>query len=799
MKKKAETFDCECIDCGHELKSETHCKDLKCDKCGGQMRRKERPGPGQKAKTFNKKSVKLVQDAIIRRFGSYAGLDVVEQDGLFRITNKNPQAEKMHIAAEFSEREDNGEKLTVLSFSSELPVTQFGEPEILLHDAGAADFSRLMTVGAILKNHDPDVIVGVPVRAWIDEQKRGNLTMRWGTTPEALKAKQEALVDKTLRGVSVGYSIKEFVYLKDETETYQGISGPAWVASKWDALEASLTPIPADPSVGLNRSVRVCRQVQVTKTKKEKQDMKKRLKLLRAWKESDEISHDAGVELEVDERTFTELTEGDDPIATPVEVKREVAPVELKPADPPTAEKKPLEVDIGKQIREAIQAETRTEQKRVNDIQAVCKRFKMDDLSSDLIAGGKTVEESQRTVLDEMAKRQKSPIHGTITLVKDGADSFRAAAVDALLMRADQVKVEKPADGADEIRGKSLLRLAEECLMRNGVKVPPNVNDMVALALRSKETITGTSSDFPIILGTAANKSLLAGYEVAAVSYPFWARVGSLNDFKAAQRIKFSDVGNLKEIAEAGTYTRTARAEKKETIQLGTYGRMWCMSRQGVINDDLGAFTNTLFSFGMQARMLPNDLGIAVLNANAALEDTYDLFGTEHANNSANTDYRLDTLAHASAGLEVLINLLAAQKNYLEAGEVATGSRYLNLRGKIWLVAQTDELIARQVINSASDVNSNSNAGVTNPFAGLGIQIVPDQNIMTSSTDYKYFLFADPRMAPVVEIAFLQGNQQPHMEEYDQTDADGRLWKIRLDCGAAAVDYVGAAREVGTT
>lgn len=40
-------YDCECIKCGHKLKSVKHCKDLKCEKCGGQMRRAERPGPGQ--------------------------------------------------------------------------------------------------------------------------------------------------------------------------------------------------------------------------------------------------------------------------------------------------------------------------------------------------------------------------------------------------------------------------------------------------------------------------------------------------------------------------------------------------------------------------------------------------------------------------------------------------------------------------------------------------------------------------------------------------------------------------------
>jgi len=46
-KAKKEKFECECIDCGHKLKSEKHCKDIKCSECGGEMRRVERPGPGR--------------------------------------------------------------------------------------------------------------------------------------------------------------------------------------------------------------------------------------------------------------------------------------------------------------------------------------------------------------------------------------------------------------------------------------------------------------------------------------------------------------------------------------------------------------------------------------------------------------------------------------------------------------------------------------------------------------------------------------------------------------------------------
>lgn len=42
-----EQFNCECIECGHKMTSEQHCSELKCPKCGGQMRRAGRPGPGR--------------------------------------------------------------------------------------------------------------------------------------------------------------------------------------------------------------------------------------------------------------------------------------------------------------------------------------------------------------------------------------------------------------------------------------------------------------------------------------------------------------------------------------------------------------------------------------------------------------------------------------------------------------------------------------------------------------------------------------------------------------------------------
>ena len=53
-------FDCECIECGYKMKSEKHCDEIKCPKCGGQMRRVERPGPGKALASHDIDSKELI-------------------------------------------------------------------------------------------------------------------------------------------------------------------------------------------------------------------------------------------------------------------------------------------------------------------------------------------------------------------------------------------------------------------------------------------------------------------------------------------------------------------------------------------------------------------------------------------------------------------------------------------------------------------------------------------------------------------------------------------------------------------
>ena len=64
-------------------------------------------------------------------------------------------------------------------------------------------------------------------------------------------------------------------------------------------------------------------------------------------------------------------------------------------------------------------------------------------------------------------------------------------------------------------------------------------------------------------------------------------------------------------------------------------------------------------------------------------------------------------------------------------------------------------------------------------------------------TGNRRYLFADPSEAPVLEVAFLDGNQNPYLELQNGFDVDGARYKVRLDYGVAAVDYRGAVTNAG--
>jgi HK97 family phage prohead protease len=126
--------------------------------------------------------------------------------------------------------------------SSETPVDRWGDAEILMHQPANVRLERLRGLGALLINHDHNQRVGTITKADVVDG-RLVVTARFLSLPAGQSAKVEA-EEGSLRGVSVQYAVHAWEIDEEKREIR---------ATDWEPYEVSLTPIPADPSVGIGR------------------------------------------------------------------------------------------------------------------------------------------------------------------------------------------------------------------------------------------------------------------------------------------------------------------------------------------------------------------------------------------------------------------------------------------------------------------------------------------------------------------------------------------------------------------
>lgn len=119
-----------------------------------------------------------------------------------------------------------------------------------------------------------------------------------------------------------------------------------------------------------------------------------------------------------------------------------------------------------------------------------------------------------------------------------------------------------------------------------------------------------------------------------------------------------------------------------------------------------------------------------------------------------------------------------------------SGNDYLDLRPAIFLCGLVYGSAARVLNSSQYDPDATNKLQRPNVIAGLFREVIDTPRI----ADTKWYLFADPAEAPVIEVAFLEGNDMPFLDQEEGFSVDGSRWKVRLDYGVAAIDYRGAVR-----
>jgi hypothetical protein len=148
------------------------------------------------------------------------------------------------------------------------------------------------------------------------------------------------------------------------------------------------------------------------------------------------------------------------------------------------------------------------------------------------------------------------------------------------------------AEGAAaDLMGKTVLDLGAMLIEQRGER--PNWTNRERLATQIM-TRAGdlTTSDFPNLLTSTGNRVLQTAYQVAQSPLLQIAKRRDAVDFRTLYTIKLSEAPGLAGVKEGGEVKHGARSESAESFKLKTYARIFSLSRQTIINDDLGAFAD---------------------------------------------------------------------------------------------------------------------------------------------------------------------------------------------------------------
>lgn len=277
-----------------------------------------------------------------------------------KIKYSNGKPEKFRRSLQFADAErtiDEKARTVTMPVSSELPVERWFGLEILSHDAAAIDLSRMNDGAAVMADHNWEDQIGVVEKAWIGEDKRLWASLRFSRSPSAEIVWQD-IVDGIRRNVSIGYKIFKRLLLeeKEGVETYK--------ITRWMPYEVSIVAVPADPGVGVGRSL-----------------------------DGETDGAEDGSSEEDEAFTRTENTKKGN------ERKNIMTPEELAKIKEEAARAAEI------QVREQVRKEAEQEAVRISEIRAIGERCGMKDEAEKAISEKAPVESFRKSALENMTAR----------------------------------------------------------------------------------------------------------------------------------------------------------------------------------------------------------------------------------------------------------------------------------------------------------------------------------------------------------------------------------------------------------
>jgi phage major head subunit gpT-like protein len=628
--------------------------------------------------------------------------------------------------------------------------------EVLSLDPAHVRLDRLNDGAPLLDSHSAysvaDQLGAVVPGSVALHKKAATLRVRFSKRDQVEPVWQDVR-DGLIRSVSVGYRVHKF----EETVSGKDNKMPIRTATDWEPFEVSMVPIPADPGAKTRGS--------------EPADANPCEIVTRGQEPAIPApAPEPSKEVPTKEQTMT-IDDRSETIAEPLE--------RTAPASPPV---EPNE-------RDTARAEERA---RCQAITAGCRAGRLPrSFADDLIDRGVPLVEAQGKILAEIGKRQDpngAPSPGQPDVTSGGDDPLvhkRASIERALCHRIDPHTF-KLADADREYRGLSLMDTAEIFLRARGVRLTGlTVSERAAMALglTTRDSGMHTTSDFPLLLADVANKVLRAAYDEAPQTWRPIARAVNLTDFKASKQLQVGEAPQLLEVLEHGEFTSGTITEAREQIQLKTYGRMFAITRQSLINDDTGAFGQLPAAFGRSARTLENSLAWAQITSNPTMGDSNSLFDASNHGN------------YTASGTAISVDSLGVARKALRAQKGLDGVTALNVPTRFLIVPAAKETIADQYVSQITPASGSN----VNPFAvgGRTPLTVVVEPILDAASATAWYAATDSVNIPVLLYGTLDGQGGPTIEQRIGFEVDGVQIKCRHDVAFKVADWRGIYKNVG--
>jgi len=374
---------------------------------------------------------------------------------------------------------------------------------------------------------------------------------------------------------------------------------------------------------------------------------------------------------------------------------------------------------------------------------------------------------------EELRAKILSDFAGASVDVKPQTDSVAErskmidAMVDGLALRAG-ANIAKPSEGADKYRFMQLTEIATDLLADDSLRHASKHE------IAERSLVTG---DFPLLLQSVGARVLVSEFEAQVGTYKAWMKEVEVPDFRTMTELTTSTGGGrLDKTLENGDLAELGGTEQAESWKIESFGNKFVITREMLINDDLGNFTNLIANFGTMAQTTANGIAYDILQtvgdySSYKLADGIALYATARKN--------IATSALSSTSLSA--GRLAMSKHLSVDGKTK-----LNIKPKYLIISPALEVTAREILGATQKLGAD-NIAVPNVNQNL-YELIVDPEI---NSDTAWYLLADRR---TFKMGFLAGtNRSPVVKVNDSTLARTTFEGI-FDMGVMAEDYKGLYR-----